>query len=152
MQGAQNLRSEAYLLVRCNDEGEAQRRRWTFYETINPGSVLIQADAQNRILHLGKAARGSNRSRFFRFSLRDEVRAFYNIVYMLHIGHVIHPAIHGYGSFPFGVGRIKGILNFMGHLQFGLGGFEPFIDRFDPAWVDDDASQIAHQAGMAAGL
>jgi len=35
MQGAQNLRSEAYLPVRCNDEGEAQRRRWTFYETIN---------------------------------------------------------------------------------------------------------------------
>ena len=66
MQGAQNLRSEAYLLVRCNDSpceitpqdesssrksdplaipynaeflisqggGEAQRRRWTFYETI----------------------------------------------------------------------------------------------------------------------
>ena len=34
MPGAQNLRSEAYLLVRCNDEGEAQRRRWTFYEAI----------------------------------------------------------------------------------------------------------------------
>ena len=34
MQGAQNLRSEAYLAVRCNDEGEAQRRRWTFYEAI----------------------------------------------------------------------------------------------------------------------
>jgi len=34
VQGAQNLRSEAYLQVRCNDEGEAQRRRWTFYETI----------------------------------------------------------------------------------------------------------------------
>jgi len=34
MQGAQNLRSEAYLQVRGNDEGEAQRRRWTFYETI----------------------------------------------------------------------------------------------------------------------
>jgi len=38
MQGAQNLRSEAYLQVRCNDEGEAQSRserdRWTFYETI----------------------------------------------------------------------------------------------------------------------
>jgi hypothetical protein len=34
MQGAQNLRSEAYLQVRCNDEGEAQRRRWTFYESI----------------------------------------------------------------------------------------------------------------------
>ncbi len=35
MQGAQNLRSEAYLAVRRNDEGEAQRRRWTFYEAIN---------------------------------------------------------------------------------------------------------------------
>jgi len=38
MQGAQNLRSEAYLLERCNDEGEAQSRserdRCTFYETI----------------------------------------------------------------------------------------------------------------------
>jgi hypothetical protein len=34
MQGAQKLRSEAYLQVRCNDEVEAQRRRWTFYETI----------------------------------------------------------------------------------------------------------------------
>ncbi len=35
MQGAQNLRSEAYLKVRRNDEGEAQRRRWIFYEAIN---------------------------------------------------------------------------------------------------------------------
>jgi hypothetical protein len=38
MQGAQKLRSEAYLHVRCNDEVEAQSRserdRWTFYETI----------------------------------------------------------------------------------------------------------------------
>jgi hypothetical protein len=34
MQGAQKLRSEAHLQVRCNDEVEAQRRRWTFYETI----------------------------------------------------------------------------------------------------------------------
>jgi hypothetical protein len=34
MQGAQKLRSEAYLQVRCNDEVEAQRRRWTFSETI----------------------------------------------------------------------------------------------------------------------
>ena len=34
MQGAQFLRSEAYLAVRRNDEGEAQRRRWTFYEAI----------------------------------------------------------------------------------------------------------------------
>ena len=37
-QGAQKLRSEAYLRVRCNDEVEAQSRserdRWTFYETI----------------------------------------------------------------------------------------------------------------------
>jgi hypothetical protein len=34
MQGAQKLRSEAYLQVRCNDEVKAQRSRWTFYETI----------------------------------------------------------------------------------------------------------------------
>jgi len=36
MQGAQKLRSEAHLQVRRNDEVAAQRRRWTFYETINP--------------------------------------------------------------------------------------------------------------------
>jgi hypothetical protein len=34
MQGAQKLRSEAHLKVRCNDEVEAQRSRWTFYKTI----------------------------------------------------------------------------------------------------------------------
>jgi hypothetical protein len=34
MQGAQKLRSEAHLRVRRNDEVAAQRRRWTFYETI----------------------------------------------------------------------------------------------------------------------
>ena len=34
MQGAQKLRSEAHIWVRRNDEVEAQRRRWTFYETI----------------------------------------------------------------------------------------------------------------------
>jgi hypothetical protein len=34
MQGAQKLRNEAHLWVRRNDEVEAQRRRWTFYETI----------------------------------------------------------------------------------------------------------------------
>jgi len=31
--GAPKLRSEAYEQVRCNDEVEAQRRSWTFYET-----------------------------------------------------------------------------------------------------------------------
>jgi hypothetical protein len=35
MQSAQKLRIEAYLQVCCNDEVEVQRRRWTFYETIN---------------------------------------------------------------------------------------------------------------------
>jgi len=34
MQGAQKLRSEAHLQVRRNDEVEAQRSRWTFYEAI----------------------------------------------------------------------------------------------------------------------
>jgi hypothetical protein len=32
--GAQKLRSEGHLQVCRNDEIEAQRRRWTFYETI----------------------------------------------------------------------------------------------------------------------
>jgi D-3-phosphoglycerate dehydrogenase len=36
MQGAQNLRSEAYK-VRCNHEGEVQRCKWTFYEDIKFG-------------------------------------------------------------------------------------------------------------------
>jgi len=40
MQGAQKLRSEAYLQVRCNDEVEAQRSRWTFYETIRNDSLV----------------------------------------------------------------------------------------------------------------
>jgi len=40
MQGAQKLRSEAHLRVRRNDEVAAQRRRWTFYETINIGDCL----------------------------------------------------------------------------------------------------------------
>jgi D-arabinitol dehydrogenase (NADP+) len=39
MQGAQKLRSEAHLSVRRNDEVEAQRRRWTFYEVIKFPSV-----------------------------------------------------------------------------------------------------------------
>jgi hypothetical protein len=34
MQSAQNLRSEAHLQVRRNDEGKTQRRRWIFSETI----------------------------------------------------------------------------------------------------------------------
>jgi hypothetical protein len=34
MQGAQKLRIEAYLQIRRNDEAEAQRRRWNFYEAI----------------------------------------------------------------------------------------------------------------------
>jgi hypothetical protein len=34
MPGAQKLRSAAHLQVRRNDEVEAQRRSWTFYETI----------------------------------------------------------------------------------------------------------------------
>jgi len=33
MQGAKKLRSAALLQVRRSDEVEAQRRRWTFYET-----------------------------------------------------------------------------------------------------------------------
>jgi hypothetical protein len=42
MQGAQNLRREAYLEVRRNDEGEVQRGRWTFYETIKDDFFRIR--------------------------------------------------------------------------------------------------------------
>ena len=42
MQGAQKLRSEAHLRVRRNDEVAAQRRRWTFYETINFANRKVQ--------------------------------------------------------------------------------------------------------------
>jgi hypothetical protein len=35
MKGAQKLKSAAYLPVRGNDEVEAQRRSWIFYETNN---------------------------------------------------------------------------------------------------------------------
>jgi len=42
MQGAQKLRSEAYEQVRCNDEVEAQRRRWAFYETIKRSFMEIK--------------------------------------------------------------------------------------------------------------
>jgi hypothetical protein len=45
MQGAQKLRSEAYVQVRCNDDVEAQRRRWTFYETIKDHVEQIRSPA-----------------------------------------------------------------------------------------------------------
>jgi hypothetical protein len=34
VQGGQKLRSEAYYQARGNDEVEAQRRRWIFYEKL----------------------------------------------------------------------------------------------------------------------
>jgi hypothetical protein len=40
MQGAQKLRSDEHLQLRRNDEVEAQRRRWTFYETIKDRILL----------------------------------------------------------------------------------------------------------------
>jgi len=46
MQGAQNLRREAHLRVRRNDEVEAQRRRWTFYETIIIGTTSVRYAGQ----------------------------------------------------------------------------------------------------------
>jgi hypothetical protein len=36
MPGARKLRSETYTQVGGSDEVEAQRRRWAFYETLNP--------------------------------------------------------------------------------------------------------------------
>ena len=45
MQGAQKLRSEAHLRVRRNDEVAAQRRRWTFYETIMVDDRAIEGQS-----------------------------------------------------------------------------------------------------------
>jgi hypothetical protein len=42
MQGAQKLRSEAHLQVRRNDEVAAQRRRWTFCETISVVAMALK--------------------------------------------------------------------------------------------------------------
>jgi len=45
MQGAQKLRSKAHVQVRRNDEVAAQRRRWTFYETLNiRNNILLQEE------------------------------------------------------------------------------------------------------------
>jgi hypothetical protein len=41
MQGAQKLMSEAHLQVRRNDEVEAQRRRWIFYEIIKDAQFSL---------------------------------------------------------------------------------------------------------------
>ncbi len=43
MQGAQKLRGEPHFHVRRSDEAEAQRRRWTFYETIKFIYILFRA-------------------------------------------------------------------------------------------------------------
>src|SRR3989304_7718554 len=34
MQGGEEVRSEAYLDVRCSDERRSQRRRWAFFSTL----------------------------------------------------------------------------------------------------------------------
>jgi hypothetical protein len=52
MQVAQTLRSEAYSQVRRNDEGEAQRRRWIFYEAIPFESLILRPQAEMRLLDL----------------------------------------------------------------------------------------------------
>jgi len=49
MQGAQKLRSEAHFQVRRNDEVAAQRRRWTFYETIIFKESLIDQTESSEI-------------------------------------------------------------------------------------------------------
>jgi len=34
MQGGEEARSEAYSVVRCNDEQRSQRRRWAFFNSL----------------------------------------------------------------------------------------------------------------------
>jgi hypothetical protein len=66
MQGAQKLRSEAYLQVRCNDEVAAQRRRWTFYETIKNIRLIYCDWVLELKLHLQKDGKGFNNIHLFR--------------------------------------------------------------------------------------
>ena len=49
MQGAQKLRREAHLQVRRNNEVEAQRSRWTFYETINSIFIALSPGKQRQL-------------------------------------------------------------------------------------------------------
>jgi len=47
MQGAQILRSEAYLRYVATTKDEAQRRRWTFYEAVNINLVGLAPQARS---------------------------------------------------------------------------------------------------------
>jgi len=61
MQGAQKLRSEAHLQVRRNDEVAAQRRRWTFYETIKVDYSLFSPHFKEFVAKEGSFFGGSPR-------------------------------------------------------------------------------------------
>jgi len=37
------LRSEAYIAVRCNDEGQGERRRWVFFSSLSKVPPLLLA-------------------------------------------------------------------------------------------------------------
>jgi len=76
MQGAQNLRSEAYLQVRCNDEDEAQRRRWTFYETIGIGFLkkcpLKKQPRENSLQRISGYKKSLTKSQAFYIMVKNE--------------------------------------------------------------------------------
>jgi len=58
IQGAQELRSEVYEGVRRNDEVEAERSRWTFYEAIPTWFIFCRAKiSSDRILSLKASLR-----------------------------------------------------------------------------------------------
>jgi len=40
------LRSEAYLDVRCSDEGRGERRRWAFFNSLLTGAKTIDVDSE----------------------------------------------------------------------------------------------------------
>jgi len=58
MQGAQKLRSEAHLWVRRNDEVAAQRRRWTFYETIKISIAIYHKGRKMNRISKGRERQG----------------------------------------------------------------------------------------------
>ena len=51
MQGAQKLRNEAHLQVRHNDEVEAQRSKWNFYDTIKVSDFGFLSGARHNKWH-----------------------------------------------------------------------------------------------------
>jgi len=59
MQGGEEVRSEAYLVVRCNDERRSQRRKWAFFISLLVVPSLNRPSLIRRSLESLRKARRS---------------------------------------------------------------------------------------------